>query len=222
MALFEEVTITLITPLVNLWNSIVDIFPGIIGGLLILIIGYFMALVVGHALRIVLEKAGLDKALEKVNLPKAIGRLKASSIFGIITKWYIFLVFMQSAVDAMNLGALSLLLTQLVLWLPQLIIAVLAVFAGLFIAHYVSHIIELHSEMKGARLASKFFNGLIIFLAVVIALEQIGLEVAIVENAFLILLGSAGLGFALAIGLSFGLGAKEEARDIIVKLKKKL
>ncbi len=220
MAVFEEVTITLFTPLVNLWNGVVDVFPGLVAGLVIAVLGYFLALILGYALRHVLEKAGLDSALQRLKLPKAIGKLKASSTLGTLAKWYIFIVFLQAAVDVMNLGTLTVLLTQLVLWLPQLIIAVLTVFVGLFIAHYLADLLESHSEMKGIKMAGSFFKVLIMFIAVVIALEQIGLEVSILENAFLILLGAVGLGFALAVGLSFGLGGKDEAKDLFSKFKK--
>ena len=163
---------------------------------------------------------GLKNFFLKLKLPKAIGKIKASDALGTLIKWYIFIVFLQAAVDVMDLGTITLLLTQLVLWLPQLILAVLAVLLGLFMAHYLAGILEEHSDMKGMKMASSFFKILIIFIAVVIALEQIGLDVSILENAFLILLGSLGLGFALAIGLSFGLGAKDEAKDFVTKLRK--
>jgi len=220
MAVVEEVTITLLNPLINLWNSLVEIFPGLVAGLVIAIIGYFVALILGHGLRLLLEKTNVDNVIQKLKLPKAIGKLKVSNVFGTLAKWYIFIIFLQAAVDAMNLGTLSVLLMQLVLWLPQLIIAVLAIFVGLFMSHYLANLIEGHSEMKGAKFASSFFKIVIMFLAIVIALEQVGLEVSILENAFLILLASLGLGIALAIGLGFGLGAKDEAKELVSKIKK--
>lgn len=222
MAILEDATITLTTPLVNLWDGVVNISQGLFVGLIIAILGYFIALILGYAVRMLLEKTRLDEFLGKLKLPKAIGRIKASSAFGTLTRWYIFIIFLQAAVDVMNLGTITLLLTQLVLWLPQLILAVLAIFLGLFMAHYVSHLIESHSEMKGVKLVSSFFRVLIIFIAVVIALEQIGLDLSILENAFLILLASLGLGIAIAIGLSFGLGTKDEAKDFVSKLRKGL
>lgn len=222
LAIFQDIVLTLVTPLSNLWNGVIGIFPGLIAGLVIAVLGYFIALILGYAVKMILHKTKLDDYLEKLKLPKSIGKIKASIALGTLTKWYIFILFLQAAVDIMNLGTLSLMLSQLVLWLPQLILAVLTVFLGMFIAHYLSHQIELHSEMKGIKLASSFFRVLIIFIAVVIALEEIGLDLSILENAFLILLGSLGLGFALAIGLSFGLGAKDEAKDFASKFRKSL
>jgi hypothetical protein len=76
--------------------------------------------------------------------------------------------------------------------------------------------------MKGMRLASRLLNIVIIFLAFVIALEQIGIEVAIIKNTFLIIIGSLGLGVALAIGLAFGLGMKGQANQMFGKFKKSI
>ncbi len=213
MAYFAE---ELLNPLVNLWNGFVMIFPGIVAAIVILLIGYFIALIIGHVVKVLLSKIGVDKGLEKISLPKAIGKLKMSSLLGVLTKWYIFIIFIQAAVDAVNLGALSIMLNRFVLWLPQLIIAILAVFAGLFVAHYVSHLIEAQSQMKGTKFISSLLKSVIVFIAIVIALEQIGIQVSILENAFLILLGCFGLGTALA----FGLGLKDRAGAFLDKLKK--
>ena len=206
MAYFAE---ELLNPLVNLWNGFVMVFPGIIAAIVILLIGYFIALILGHVVRVLLSKIGVDKGLGKISLPKAIGKLKLSSLLGVLTKWYIFIIFIQAAVDAVNLGALSIMLNRFVLWLPQLIIAILAVFAGLFVAHYVSHLIEAQSPMRGTKFISKLLKAVIVFIAIVIALEQIGIQVSILENAFLILLACFGLGAALALGL--GLKGKAAA-----------
>lgn len=217
MAYFAE---ELLNPLVNLWNGFVIIFPGIVAAIVILLIGYLIALIIGHVVKVLLSKAGLDRILLKVDLPKAIGKFKLSSLLGVLAKWYIFIIFIQAAVDAVNLGALSIILNRFVLWLPQLIVAILAVFAGLFVAHYVSHIVEAHTAMKGTKFMSSLLKVVIIFIAVVIALQQIGIEVSILENAFLILLASLGLGVAVAVGLAFGLGLRGRAASYMDKLKK--
>ena len=50
------------------------------------------------------------------------------------------------------------------------------------------------------------------------ALDQIGVNVKLAENAFLIILA----GIMLALAIAFGLGMKDEAGDIVKKMKKKL
>jgi hypothetical protein len=222
MAFIETATTGLLSPLIDLWTGFKAISVGLVFAIIVVIIGYLIALIVGHVIKVVLSKIKLDKAIAKLNLPKSIGKFKLSSILGEITKWYIFIIFLQAAADMVNLGTLSILLTKFVLWLPQLIGAVLAVILGLFVAHYLSHLIERESDMKGIKFISSLFKMLIVFISVVIALELIGIKVEILQDTFLIVIGSIGIGFALATGLAFGLGMKDSAKEAFDKFKKKI
>lgn len=210
----------LTNPLVSLWVSFVELLPNLIAAIVILIIGYVVAYIIGHALKVLLWKLGLDKQIEQAKLSKAMGKLRLSSILGEITKWYIFLVFMQSAIDLVNLGTLSLLLQEFVMWVPNVIAAALVIIFGLYIAHFVAMKVREHTDVKGGRTLTGILNAVIIFIVVVIALEQIGINVSILTNTFLILLGGLALGIAIAIGLSFGLGTQKDAGKALEKIKK--
>jgi len=211
----------LTNPLVNLWVSFVQLLPNLIAAIIILIIGYVIAYIIGHALKVILWKLGIDKQIEKAKMSKAMGRIRLSAILGEITKWYIFIIFLQSAVDLVNLGTLSILLQELVMWLPNVIAAALVIIFGLFIAHYVTLKIREHTDVKGGRTLTGILNVVIIFIVTVIALEQIGINVGILTNTFLILFSGLALGIAIAIGLSFGLGTQKNATRALDKIKKK-
>lgn len=210
----------LTNPLVNLWLSFVQLLPNLIAAIIILIVGYVVAYILGHALKVLLWKVGLDKQIESAKLSKAIGKLRLSSILGEITKWYVFIIFLQSAVDTVNLGTLSILLQEFVLWLPNIIAAVLVIIFGLYLAHFVTIKVREHTDVRGGKTISGLFNGVIIFIVVTIALEQIGINVGLLTNAFLILLAALAMGAALAIGLSFGLGTQRHAPKALAKIKK--
>ncbi len=210
----------LTNPLVNLWISFVDLLPNLIAAIVILIVGYVVAYIIGHAIKVILWKLGLDKQIDKAQLSKAIGRLRLSSILGEITKWYIFIVFLQSAVDIVNLGTLSILLQELVLWLPNVIAAVLVIVFGLYFAHFVTLTVREHTDVKGGKTITGILNAVMVFMVTVIALEQIGVNVSILSNTFLIMLGGLSLGAAIAIGLSFGLGTQKDAGKALDKMKK--
>ncbi len=213
---------SLFTPLISLWQSFVDIFPGLVAALIILVIGYLVGFVLGHAVRIVLQKVGVDKYIAKAKLGKTLGQMHISSLIGEITKWYIFVIFLQSAVDVLNLGTLSVILNQFALWLPDVIAAVLVVIFGLLFAQYVDEKLQKHSATKGENVWGKFLKWAIVLIVLVIALGQIGIDVALLEQIILIVIGAFAVGAALAIGLSFGLGSKSEAAGMVRKLTKKL
>jgi len=210
----------LTNPLVNLWISFVNILPNLIAAIIILIIGYVVAYILGHAVKVLLFKLGLDNQIEKARISKALGRIKLSALLGEITKWYIFIIFLQSAIDLVNLGTLSILLQEFVMWLPNVIAAALIIIFGLFLAHFVTLKIREHTDVKGGKTLTGILNIVITFIVVVIALEQIGINVSILSNMFLILLGGLALGAAIAIGLSFGLGMQKDSGKALEKMKK--
>jgi len=205
-----------INPLVNLWNSFVEILPGIVAAVIILIVGYLIAYIIGHAIKLVLQKIGLDTRLAKAKLSKAIGYTHMSSVLGEIIKWYIFIIFLQAAVSVLNLGTLSVILNEFAFWLPNVIAAVIVVLFGLLFAHYVSLKLEEHTKMRGLKVMSRALKAVIMFIVLVVALGQIGIDVSILENGFLLVIA----GFALALGLAFGLGSKKEAGEAIRRIRK--
>ncbi len=216
----QNTGMSLTDPIVSLWQGLVNLLPGLIVAILIVLIGYVVAYVLGHGVRLLLIKVGLERQIEKAKLTKAVGNIKLSSVFGEITKWYIFLIFLSTAVDVVELGTLSLILRQFVLWVPNIIAGALVLIFGLFVAHYVSMKIRQHAEMAGAKTLAGIAYVVIIVIVTLIALEQIGINVSILTNTFLIIVASLGLGFALAIGLSFGLGTKHEAGKALNKIKR--
>lgn len=213
-----EMSFSLTDPLVQLYLSFREIFPGLVAAIIILIIGWVIAVIIGHAIKVLLEKIGLDRRLAEAKLSKVIGHMKLSSLLGEIVKWYIFVIFLSAAADVLRLGALSVLLSKFVSWLPDVIAAIIVIVFGLYIAHFVAMKIEEHSKVKGITTVSSIVKILITFIFAIIALEQIGIDVSILRNTFLIIVG----GIALAIGLSFGLGTKAEAANALKQLKKYL
>ncbi len=206
----------LVNPLVNLWLRFVDIIPGVVLALIILIVGYILAYILGHATRVILQRAGVDRQIAKAKLTKAVGHVSVSSVLGETVKWLIFVLFLGEAANQLRLGTLSDVLIRFANWLPQVIFAILVILFGLLFAHYVALKVEEHAKVKGARFASVILKTVITFFVVVIALEQIGVNVTILTSSFLIVLA----GIALALGLSFGLGSQKEAGELVKHIKK--
>ena len=219
---FAEFGVSMLTPLEQLWISAVELVPGLIGALILIIIGFFIAWILGHAVKVLLEKLKLDERAKKAKIIKAAGHIHLPAVFGEITKWYVFIIFLQAAVDLLHLGTLSDLLTLFVLWLPNVIAAVLVILFGLIVAHYVEIVIKEHTKMKGIGLLTSLIKAVIIIIILVVALSQIGIDVSIIENTFLILIGGLSLGIALAIGLGFGLANKGGSKEWFKNLKKNL
>lgn len=220
--IFSETTVAILHPLQVIWAKTLEVVPNLIGAILVLIIGIFVASILGHALRVILEKTGMDAALRKAKLTKAVGHTKVPSLLGELLKWYIIIIFLQAAVSLVNLGTISGLLDSFVRWLPQLLIAVIIMLLGLAAAHYVFIAIKEHTKLKGMLMTGTILRWVIIILVSLVALRQVGVDVGILENTFLLLVGAFALGIALAFGIGLGLGMKKQSEGFLKNLKKNL
>lgn len=220
--IFSETTVAILNPLQVIWAKTLEIVPNLIGAILVLIIGCFVASILGHALRVILEKTRIDRGLRKAKLTKAVGHTNVPNLLGELLKWYIIIIFLQAAVSLVNLGTISSLLDSFVRWLPQLLVAVIIMLLGLAAAHYVDLTIAEHTKLKGMRLSGRVLKWIIVILVALVALRQVGVDVGLLENTFLLIVGAFAIGIALALGIGLGLGMKKQSEGFIKNLKKNL
>ncbi|MFH1848552.1 MAG: hypothetical protein ABH879_00020 [archaeon] len=211
----------MVNPFINLWNSFVEMFPGLIAAIILVIVGYFIAAFLGYVIHQILLRLGLDKRMESANLSDAIGHVELSGLTGNVVKWYIFIMFLAQAVAIVSLGSLTNMLTSFLFWMLNVLVGLVIVIFGLILADYVCKRLE-KVKIKSVRAISVLVRVLIVFFVAVMALKQIKLDTGIAENTFLIIIGAVALGLALAIGISFGFALKEEAKGIIKIIKKNL
>ncbi len=211
----------LLSPVTLIGYSLVTFIIGLIYAALILGLGYVVAWAVHWGVKTALDKAKVDKWLQKQSLDKSIGYASISSLSASLVKWYIFLIFMIPAVSYLTLGELTGLLLDIVRWLPNVIVAVAIMMFGLMLADFVS--VKMN-KAKGP--AIKHLHSvtriLIIVFVAVVALQEVGIYLRLAENTFLILLTGLTFALALALGIGFGLGAKDEAAQIVKQWRKKL
>lgn len=219
--LYETAT-AIISPLQTLWLEFSQILPNLIGAIIVLIIGSFVAVILGHAVRVVLDKAKLDEAIRKMHLTKAVGHTDVPALLGELLKWWVIIIFLQQAVDLVNLGILTDLLNRFVLWLPKLLVAVIVVLVGIAAAHFVELRITEHTRLKGMRLVSRILKWLIIIIVALVASKNIGIDVGLIEKLFLYVIVALAAGIALALGIGLGLGLKKESEGFIKNIKNSL
>ncbi len=221
MGVIEEIVSGLQGSLVQMGESILDALPGVIVALILLLIGYYTAKYLGKLIEKVLKQAGLESKMTRLGLKKALGGTDLSHIVGHLFRWWIFLLFLQEASAQVTLGVISEFLGALVSTvIPSIFVAVIILLIALLVAEYVSEFIK-KIKMKEASLIAAGARLFILYIAVVMALTRIGIETQILTNLFTVIAAAAGLGFALAIGIAFGLGGKKKAEKIWKKLKVK-
>ncbi|MFH1592319.1 MAG: hypothetical protein ABIB47_03055 [Candidatus Woesearchaeota archaeon] len=212
----------LFTPLGLTVQRIIEALPWIIFAIVVLIIGIFVAVILGHALRIILDKFKIDAWIRKAHLTKAVGHTDVPALFGELLKWWIIIIFLEQAVALLNLGALSETLSRFVGWLPNLLVAVVIFLVGLAAAHYVEIRINEHTRLKGMRMAAKILKWIVVVLVAIQALDIIRVDVGLFKTVFIVLIGALAAGIALALGIGLGLGLRKQSEGLIKDLKKNL
>jgi len=194
--------------------SIVAFLPQLLAAIVILVVGYLVAKLVEKATDTILEKLRFDEALERGGIRSALQRtgtrLDPSSMLARLVFWTIMLVAILMAANALGLTAVAAMFERLVAYIPNVIVAVLIIVAGMLIGEFVKDLIAASMGSVGGGMAvSRVAKVAIVTLAVFMALDQLQVAENIVTMAFTLLLGA----LALAAGLAFGLGNRELAGE---------
>lgn len=195
--------------------------PKLLGSILILIIGWIVARILRVAsvrllklirLDIVTEKARIDRFLKDGGSQKT-----AIDIIGDIIYWLIMLIVVLAGLNTLGLSVASDLFNQIILFIPNVIVAVIALIFGIFLAGFIAQVVTTYLNNIGihnARVVGALAKYAIILFVVSLSLTQLSIGDELVANAFLLLFGAV----CLALGLSFGLGGKEWAAGVIQKI----
>ena len=213
---------SIVDPFVSIWYWLVKAVPDIIAAIVILIVGYLVALAVSSIVESLLKRVKFDEwVFDKTNLSHAVGKFDLTRFLGLVVKWYIIVLFLSATAARIQLKSLSSFLDMFALWIPQVIVAVVMGLIGIAAGMYVEKKVS-ETRAKGAKIVAMVAKWVIYVFTVLIVLDQVGVQVALASNSFLILLSGSVLMIALMLGISFGLGFKEEAKKIIVDVKRKL
>ena len=204
--------------LLQLLNQVLLYVPKVISALIILIIGYIIARIVRglvtKGLRLVHFDQVADRAGITAMLQRAGTRMDGARLLATIVFWWIFLMFIVNALDALALPTITAYLNLLLGYIPRLFVAFLIVVVGALIANVVA------AAVRGATAEmSPTTSGLLGTLArwfiLLFALLTAVTELDIAQSMIFILFASAVGMVALAGGLAFGLGGRETAAQIV-------
>jgi hypothetical protein len=192
--------------------------PRIIGFLVILIIGWLIAgaLAAGVAallravkFNVLAQRSGFHAFIHNMGL-----RTDPSGLLVNIVKWFVRLIVLVVAFDALGLPAVSSILQQFLLWIPNLIVAVIVLVIAGLAANALGNLLRGSAASAGlgnpdllaniARIAVWAFG-------IVVAVNQIGVAQELVNTLFMAFVGA----LALAAGLAFGLGGRDTAAQIV-------
>lgn len=169
------------------WASVAAFLPKLLGFVLILVIGYFVAKAISKVLDRVLEKVGFDKVVERGGIGKAMAKSQydPSSLLGKVLFYTLMLFVVQLAFGVFGPNPVSNMIQGVVAYLPNLFVAILIVVVGAAIAAAVKEIVEasLGGLSYGKALAVTA-STLVLVVAGFAALDQLNIAENIVNGLF--------------------------------------
>lgn len=200
------------TAMASLFNAI----PAILGALLILAVGWILSNLVATLVQKVVARAGVDRRFAQHGgqvYGEAAHRFPPSRVLAELVRWAIRLVFIVAAANALNLPQVSQFLNQVLLWLPNLFVAIVILLVAPLLGRFLRGLIETGAGSMGfgnASLLGRLAEAAVVAFAVLIAVDQLGIAADILN---ILAVGVVGA-LALAFGLAFGLGGRDVAAEI--------
>ena len=195
--------------------AFINFVPAFIGGLIILIVGLVIAAVVYRVVFGLLKMIQLEKFLARYGITKIEGRdIEWAEILAELARWAIIIVFLVPTLEAWNLSAVNVVLNRLILYIPNVIVAVVLALIGLVFSKLGYRIAYSMSRTLGKDLAHTV--GLVAEWSIVVFVGFLVLhQLGVAQELLRILFGGLVAMVAIAGGLAFGLGGQSTARSLL-------
>src|SRR5919199_338684 len=201
-------------PLQDALSAFLSYVPVLIGAIIILIVGYLIAKALQAIVGRVLEGIGFDRWMERGGIKQFFDRADTQhtphSILGRLVFWFVFIIAITMATDALGIPQVSAVLAQLVAYIPSIIAAILILILAALLANFLASVVR---GATGSGLLASIARYAIIVYAVFAALTQLGIAVELTAPTFLILLGAV----ALAAAIGVWIRGRGGARDLLEK-----
>jgi hypothetical protein len=207
-------TQTFVASFRDAFSMILGAIPRILGFIVIVAIGWFVSTLLARAVTGLLRAIRFDELMQRSGLADfmnkmATGTDSAGIIAGLV-KWIVRVVVLLVAFDVLGLPAVSDVMRQLLLWLPNLVVAIFVLFIGGIAARALGNIV------RGATAEGGFANPetlanvtrtTVWAFAIVVAINQLGIATNLINTLFTGLVAA----LAIAFGLAFGMGGRDLA-----------
>ncbi|MDI9325424.1 MAG: hypothetical protein QM526_01385 [Alphaproteobacteria bacterium] len=206
--------------------GVLNVIPTLILAIVIFVAAWVIGWLVKEFIMIVFKQVSIiDEALKNLGLEEITSRMgmkvNVGKFFGVIIQIFVIVLGLMISLDVLGLTAITEYLKNDVLgYIPRVISAGIIIVIGLLVANLLSGVVSGASRgahVNGAMAATTAKYAVIIF-TVIIALTQLGIAADILRTVIFGAIAAA----SLALGLSFGLGGQDAAREFIEKTKKEM
>lgn len=207
----------------DLWTDIILYLPNILISIIIFIVGWVFASLIGKWIATLVRSVKVDTALQSIGIQDLVNRagyrLDSGAFFGALVKLFIIIVFLIAALDVLGLEQINQFLNAVVIgYIPNVIAAAIILLLAAVIGDILKNIVEGSAKAAGvvyADLLGGITKWAIWVFAILAAFNQLGIGAVFAQTLFTGLVAM----LALAGGLAFGLGGRDAAARYIEKLR---
>ncbi len=207
-----------------IWNNIVNSLPTIFLAIVILVLGLLVASLLGNLITKITRGLKIDKLLSTVGLANKLKEadinFTLSGLFGWIVKWFIIIAVLLTVANMLSLDAVSDFLKEVLLYIPNVLVAVVIITIGLVVGNFTSELVEKSVRMSdfisntSIKTLRNITKWVIVLFAIMASLAQLGIAPQLIQVFFT----GVVMMFALAGGLAFGLAGRDKAKEVIEKI----
>jgi hypothetical protein len=196
-------------------DNVISFVPNLIAAVAVFLIGVLLALLFRAMVRRFVKN--LDRFILHEKLQKRIRELhleRSADLISRILYWIIIVFFLTAATEILGLPIVTTWLSGIVQYLPNIVVAVVIIFTGIIGGGLLRDVVSTAAVSAGmiyGDVLGKVANYAILLIAILIGINQVGINIALLSGLIYITLAAILLGAALA----FGLGARTSVNNIL-------
>jgi small-conductance mechanosensitive channel len=203
-------------------QRIIGFIPEIVAAIVILIVGWIIAILLDRLVDRVLRSVGLQDLFDKIRLENVIKRsgvgFDTTALLGRLLKWVVLLIAFLAATDVLGLDQVAIFFNQILAYVPNVVVSVAVLIMAAVLASFLANVVK--GGLQAGSLGYASFLGEVVrwaiwIFAILIVLYQLGIAAPLIATIFT---GVVAL-FAIAGGLAFGLGGQDQAREVLENLR---
>jgi hypothetical protein len=197
----------------RLSDQIMTYLPGLLAGVTILCCAYLIARLTRWCLNRIFKGIAFDRFLSQSGISGMLnhsGQLRTTHLVAGAAYWMILLMGLLTGLSAFNTQLTSRIIESVIFLLPRLVVAAMIILAGAWLGQYLGRSTLVWAVNEGIPSPRRWAAAVrlaLVFVAVVVAADQLDFAKNVFLAAFLLLMGGAVLAASLALGLG--------SRDIV-------
>lgn len=200
-------------------GKVIVSIPDILAAIVVLLIGVVVGAVLKAVVVRVLSAVKLRSVTDQFRLNQVFtAKVNFVELIGDLVKWFFIIVFLLQALSIAHLEQVNDVISKLLAYVPNVIVAATLVLVGAVVADLTSRFVTDTATTVGAstaRLLGDVAKYAIVLVVAFTALAQLGVNTLFLDRLFTAIVVMVGL----AGGLAFGLGGRDLAKESLDRVK---